>query len=161
MESAETKSSKTHDRPQTLRELRQSGWRSKSVKREVYDNFMRMLARQEDLLPGIVGYDDLARMKPTALLVNTSRAGLIEPGALLARLRRGDIFACLDTFDLEPLARAHPLRRLENVFLTSHIAGGSADMHAAAATEVVAKVADFLRGEAHDDIGAARLRTMT
>jgi magnesium chelatase subunit I len=58
MDNVESKTSKTHDRPQTLRELRQSGWRSKSVKREVYDNFMRMLARQEDLFPGIIGYDD-------------------------------------------------------------------------------------------------------
>jgi magnesium chelatase subunit I len=38
--------------------LRQSGWRSKSVKREIYDNFMRMLARQEELFPGIIGYED-------------------------------------------------------------------------------------------------------
>jgi magnesium chelatase subunit I len=58
METVESKASKSHERPKTLRELRQSGWRSKSVKREVYDNFMRMLSRQEDLFPGIIGYED-------------------------------------------------------------------------------------------------------
>jgi magnesium chelatase subunit I len=58
MATVESKSSKTHDRPTTLRQLRQSGWRSKSVKREMYDNFMRMLAQGEELYPGIIGYED-------------------------------------------------------------------------------------------------------
>ncbi len=58
MANVESKANKTHERPTTLRELRQSGWHSKSVKREMYDNFMRMLARQEDLFPGIIGYED-------------------------------------------------------------------------------------------------------
>ena len=58
MANVESKTSKSHDRPKTLHELRQSGWRSKTVKREIYDNFMRMLARQEDLFPGIIGYED-------------------------------------------------------------------------------------------------------
>ena len=58
MANVESKANKAHERPATLRELRQSGWRSKTVKREVYDNFMRMLARQEDLFPGIIGYED-------------------------------------------------------------------------------------------------------
>ncbi len=45
-------------KPATLRELRESGWKSKSVKREIYDNFLRMLSGGEDLFPGIIGYDD-------------------------------------------------------------------------------------------------------
>ncbi|MGA2031465.1 MAG: magnesium chelatase [Thermoguttaceae bacterium] len=45
-------------KPTTLYELRQSGWRSKPVKREIYENFMRMLSQSEDLFPGIVGYDE-------------------------------------------------------------------------------------------------------
>ena len=84
-----------------------------------------------------LGAAELARLRPGALLINVARGALIEPAALLARLRRGDVFACLDTYEEEPLARAHPLRALPNVFLTSHLGGGSADMHAAAATEVV------------------------
>ena len=58
MATVERKSTKTHERPTTLRELRTSGWRSKSVKREMYDNFMRMLAGGEELFPGIIGYED-------------------------------------------------------------------------------------------------------
>ncbi len=58
MANVESKTSKSNDRPKTLRELRHSGWCSKTVKREIYDNFMRMLARQEDLFPGIIGYED-------------------------------------------------------------------------------------------------------
>ena len=50
--------SRRSERPATLRELRASGWHSKSVKREMYDNFMRMLARGEELFPGIIGYED-------------------------------------------------------------------------------------------------------
>src|SRR4029079_1181841 len=44
-------------KPSTLRQLRESGWRSKSVKREIHDNFLAALARGDDLFPGIVGYD--------------------------------------------------------------------------------------------------------
>jgi D-3-phosphoglycerate dehydrogenase len=72
---------------------------------------------------GIVTRDDLARMKPTALLVNTSRAGLIEPGALTDALRNGRPgMAALDVFDQEPLRDpADPLLRMDNVLSTPHI----------------------------------------
>jgi D-3-phosphoglycerate dehydrogenase / 2-oxoglutarate reductase len=72
---------------------------------------------------GIVAEGDLARMKPTALLVNTSRAELIEPGALVSALRSGRPgFAALDVFEQEPLRdRAHPLLAMDNVLCTPHI----------------------------------------
>ncbi|WP_081486497.1 NAD(P)-dependent oxidoreductase, partial [Nitrospirillum viridazoti] len=104
---------------------------------------------------------ELARLRPGAVLINVARGGLIEPTALLDRLRRGDVFACLDTFEEEPLPPRHPLRRLANVFLTPHIAGGSADMQAQAADEVVAKVARLLHGGAADILTPARLRGMS
>jgi phosphoglycerate dehydrogenase-like enzyme/predicted dehydrogenase len=105
--------------------------------------------------------DDLSKLRAGAVLINTARGALIEPDALLARLRQGDIFACLDSFEEEPLPASHPLRTLPNVFLTSHIAGGSKDMHAAAAEEVVCKVAAYLSGENTGSLSAARLSTMT
>src|SRR5271165_411786 len=58
MASVQGKSTKAQERPTTLRELRLSGWHSKGVKREMYDNFMQMLARGEVLFPGIIGYED-------------------------------------------------------------------------------------------------------
>jgi phosphoglycerate dehydrogenase-like enzyme len=108
-----------------------------------------------------LGAAELAKLRPSAVLINLARGALIEPVALLARLRQGDIFACLDTYEEEPLAASHPLRSLPNVFLTSHIAGGSPDMHAAAAEEVVQKVISHLAGDITDGISAEHLRTMS
>jgi D-3-phosphoglycerate dehydrogenase len=72
---------------------------------------------------GIVRADDLARMKESALLVNTSRAQLIEPGALVASLERGRPgMAAVDVYEEEPvLAANHPLLAMENVVCTPHI----------------------------------------
>jgi phosphoglycerate dehydrogenase-like enzyme/predicted dehydrogenase len=108
-----------------------------------------------------LGARELNKLRAGSVLINVARGGLIEPDALLERLKRGDIFACLDTFDQEPLDRASPLRVLPNVFLTSHIAGGSPDMHQAAAREVVAKVCAFLTGEPVAPLSRERLLTMT
>ena len=72
---------------------------------------------------GMVRGEDLARMKPTALLVNTSRAPLIEPGALVAALRAGRPgMAAVDVYEDEPLRDSdHPLLAMDNVFPTPHI----------------------------------------
>jgi len=74
-------------------------------------------------LVALTGQADLERMKPDALLVNTSRAGLIEPGALVAALRGGRPgMAAVDVFDEEPLRDpSHPLLNMDNVLCTPHI----------------------------------------
>jgi D-3-phosphoglycerate dehydrogenase len=79
--------------------------------------------RLVDATRGIVTEADLARMKPTGLLVNTSRAGLIEPGALLRALEAGRPgMAALDVYEQEPLRDpSHPLLAMENVVCTPHI----------------------------------------
>jgi D-3-phosphoglycerate dehydrogenase len=79
--------------------------------------------RLVDSTRGIVSAADLARMQPTSLLVNTSRAGLIEPGALVEALAAGRPGgAALDVFDEEPLLDPdHPLLRRNNVVCTPHI----------------------------------------
>lgn len=70
----------------------------------------------------IVTAEDLARMKSSATLVNTSRAGLIEPGALLAALKAGQPgFAALDVYDEEPMPASDPLLQLDNLICTPHI----------------------------------------
>jgi D-3-phosphoglycerate dehydrogenase len=71
---------------------------------------------------GIVTGSDLARMKAGALFVNTSRAELLEPGALVSALRKGrPSRAALDVFEQEPLPAGHPLRGMPNVLLTPHL----------------------------------------
>jgi D-3-phosphoglycerate dehydrogenase len=71
---------------------------------------------------GIVTAGDLGRMKPTAILVNTSRAGLVEPGALEAALRKGRPgMAAVDVFEQEPAGADHPLLQLDNAVCTPHI----------------------------------------
>jgi magnesium chelatase subunit I len=69
---------KTENRPANLKELRESGWRSKSVKREIRDNFIRMLAAGEELFPGIVGYDDT--VIPEVNLALLSGHDMLFPG---------------------------------------------------------------------------------
>lgn len=108
-----------------------------------------------------LGVNELSKLRSGSVLINVARGALIEPNALLARLRQGDVFACLDTYEDEPLASSDPLRALPNVFLTSHIAGGSKDMHAAAADEVIGKVIGFLGGDPIGSISLQRLRNMT
>ena len=72
---------------------------------------------------GLVTAADLARMKPTALIVNTSRAGLIEPGALVAALKRGRPGrAAVDVYEDEPLLNPeYPLLAMDNVVCTPHL----------------------------------------
>ena len=108
-----------------------------------------------------LGEAELGKLRPGTVLINTARGALIEPRALLARMRRGDIFACLDAHAQEPPSPSDPLRALPNVFLTSHIAGGSKDMHSAAADEVIRKVAALLAGDPIASISAERLKTMS
>ena len=69
-----------------------------------------------------ITHEDLARMKPTSLLVNTSRAELLQPDALIAGLNRGHPgMAAIDVFESEPILQGHALLRLENCICTPHI----------------------------------------
>ena len=70
---------------------------------------------------GLVRREDLERMKPGALLVNTSRGPIIVEPDLIDFLRTGKIHAALDVYEQEPLPAGHPLRKLENVTLSPHL----------------------------------------
>jgi phosphoglycerate dehydrogenase-like enzyme len=63
-------------------------------------------------------------LKDGALFINTARGRLVDEKALIKELEKGRIFACIDVTDPEPPAADHPFRRLDNVVLTPHIAGG-------------------------------------
>ena len=71
---------------------------------------------------GLVGRDDLARMKPTAYLVNTARGPIVDEAALLEALQQKKIAgAAIDVFSVEPLPVDHPFRKLDNIVLTPHL----------------------------------------
>jgi D-3-phosphoglycerate dehydrogenase len=83
---------------------------------------LSMHLRLGETTRGMVKLDDLARMKPTALFVNTSRAEIVEENALVSALNKGRPgMAAVDVFESEPILQGHPLLRLENAVCTPHI----------------------------------------
>ncbi|MBF0278692.1 MAG: D-2-hydroxyacid dehydrogenase family protein [SAR324 cluster bacterium] len=104
--------------------------------------------RLYDSTRGTVTAADLARMKPTALLVNTSRAGLIEPGALETALKSGRPgFAALDVYDEEPLLNTQdPLLLMDNVTCTPHIGFVTQDEYELQFTDVFEQIVEYASG---------------
>jgi D-3-phosphoglycerate dehydrogenase len=91
-------------------------------------DFISVHARYTEESHHVIGEKELSLMKPTAYLINTARAGLIDYGALARALAEKRIAgAGLDVFEEEPLAANDPLLKLENVTLTPHIAGATVD----------------------------------
>lgn len=97
---------------------------------------------------GVVTAADLAEMKPTAILVNTSRAGLIEPGALVDGLRAGRPGgAAVDVYETEPLTDVDdPLLRLDNVVCTPHIGYVTREEYETQFTEIFDQILAFVAG---------------
>ncbi len=97
---------------------------------------------------GLLGARELAAMKETALLVNTSRAAVVDQDALVTALRIGTIGgAALDVFDEEPLPWAHPLRSAPHLLMTPHLGFVTENVYRLFFTEVVEDVVAFLRGD--------------
>ncbi len=97
----------------------------------------------------MIGAAQLAMMKPTAVLVNTARSGLIDEAALVEALRQRQIMgAALDVFDVEPLSADHPLLQLDNVTITPHLAGSTQDAFYNSPKLLAAQLARLLRREA-------------
>ena len=103
--------------------------------------------RLTDETQGIVRADDLARMKPGALLVNTSRSELIEPDALIGALNRGRPgMAAIDVFETEPILQGHALLRLENCICTPHIGYVEQDSYEMYFGAAFDNVINFMKG---------------
>jgi D-3-phosphoglycerate dehydrogenase len=104
--------------------------------------------RLVDATRGIVTAGDLARMKPTALLVNTSRAQLIEPGALVDALKSGRPgMAAVDVYEEEPVLDArHPLLAMDNVVCTPHIGYVTRDEYELQFSDVFDQIVAYAAG---------------
>ena len=97
---------------------------------------------------GLIGRADLARMKPTAFLVNTSRGPIVDETALLETLQQNKIAgAAIDVFSVEPLPTDHPFRKLDNLVLTPHLGYVTEEGFRAHYTQMVEGIGGWLKGE--------------
>lgn len=116
---------------------------------------MRLVPETRNIVTGA----DLARMKMTALLVNTSRAGLIEPNALVRALQQGRPgMAAVDVYEQEPLTDvAHPLLTMENVVCTPHIGYVTRDEYELQFADVFDQIVAFAEGHPINVVNPAAL----
>jgi D-3-phosphoglycerate dehydrogenase / 2-oxoglutarate reductase len=114
-----------------------------------------------DATRGIVKPEDLARMKTSALLVNTSRAELIEEGALVSALNRGRPgMAAVDVFESEPILQGHPLLRLENAVCSPHIGYVELDNYEHYFQAAFENVINFINGQPSNIVNPDALKVL-
>ena len=137
-------------REPALAQARADGYETAEGKDAFFEqcDVLSLHMRLVDATRGIVTAADLARMKPTALLVNTSRAPLIEPGALVNALRAGRPgMAAVDVYEKEPLRdTADPLLSMRNVVCTPHIGYVSRDEYEIQFTDIFDQVLAYAAG---------------
>ena len=96
---------------------------------------------------GLLGAQDLARMKPGAILVNSSRGPLVDEEALIAAVKSGRLIAALDVYGQEPLPQDHALRGLPNAVLTPHLGYCTTEVYAQFYGDSVENVIAYLDGK--------------
>ncbi len=117
--------------------------------------------RLSDTTRGVVSLESLSRMKPTALLVNTSRAELIEEGALVSALNRGRPgLAAVDVFETEPILQGQPLLRLENAVCTPHIGYVEQQSYETYFSAAFDNVVNFINGEPSNIVNPEALKVL-
>jgi phosphoglycerate dehydrogenase-like enzyme len=97
---------------------------------------------------GLIGASDIARMKPGAILINTSRGPIVDEAALLEAVQSRRIIAALDVYDREPLPSGHPLRSAPNTILTPHLGYGVRETWSEFYRQSVENALAFLNGHA-------------
>jgi D-3-phosphoglycerate dehydrogenase len=125
------------------------GYQTASTREEFFAqcDVISLHLRLTDETRNLVKLDDLSRMKPTALIVNTSRAELIENDALIAALNRGRPgMAAIDVFESEPILQGHALLRLENCICTPHIGYVEQDSYEMYFGAAFDNVVNFIKG---------------
>ena len=136
-------------RAASLERARSDGFQTAASSGQLFSNsdVLSLHLRLNDETRGIVRTEDLQRMKPSSLLVNTSRAELIEPDALIAALNRGRPgMAAVDVFEAEPILQGHALLRLENCICTPHIGYVEHDNYEMFFEAAFDNVVNFIRG---------------
>jgi D-3-phosphoglycerate dehydrogenase / 2-oxoglutarate reductase len=137
-------------RPEARERAASDGYEAAASREQFYEScdIVSLHLRLVDATRHSVTATDLARMKPTALLVNTSRAALVEPGALVAALRAGRPgMAAVDVYEQEPLRDpADPLLQLPNVVCTPHIGYVTRDDYELAFTDIFEQIVAYDRG---------------
>ena len=117
--------------------------------------------RLNDETRSIIKLEDLARMKPTALFVNTSRAELVEDNALVSALNKGRPgLAAIDVFEAEPILQGHPLLRLENAICTPHIGYVEQDSYELYFGSAFDDVINFIRNEPSNIVNPDALKVI-
>jgi phosphoglycerate dehydrogenase-like enzyme len=96
---------------------------------------------------GLIGAEDIDRMKQGAILINTSRGPLVDEGALVAAVESGKVTAALDVYDREPLPESHRLRALSHTVLTPHLGYGVAEAWADFYSRSIENALAFLDGK--------------
>jgi D-3-phosphoglycerate dehydrogenase / 2-oxoglutarate reductase len=138
-------------REPALAQARAEGYEIAGSKNEFFEqcDVLSLHMRLLDATRGIVTAADLARMKPTALLVNTSRAPLIEPNALVNALRAGRPgMAAVDVYEKEPLRdTSDPLLTMDNVVCTPHIGYVSRDEYEIQFTDIFDQIVAYAAGK--------------
>ncbi|MBU6491557.1 MAG: D-2-hydroxyacid dehydrogenase family protein [Burkholderiales bacterium] len=123
-----------------------------------HSDVLSLHLRLNDETRHIVRLEDMLRMKPTALLVNTSRAELIEENALITALNRGRPgMAAIDVFESEPILQGNPLLRLENCICTPHIGYVERESYALYFETAFRNLIDYLDGNTQSVVNPAAL----
>lgn len=118
--------------------------------------------RLGDSSAGCVTMQDLSRMKPTSLLVNTSRAELIAPEALLTGLNRGRPgIAAVDVFESEPILQGHALLRLENCICTPHIGYVEQDSYEMYFSSAFDNIVNYIQGTPTNIVNPEALKVLS
>lgn len=113
-------------------------------------DFLSIHARLTEDNHGMVNKELLALMKPTAYLVNTARAGLVDEEALVDAIRNHVIAgAGLDVFSSEPLSENHPFLTMDNIIATPHVAGNGGDFILRSIESPVNEIRHYFRGESY------------
>jgi D-3-phosphoglycerate dehydrogenase len=150
-------------RQDSLKRARDDGYATAKSKEAFFSecDVLSLHMRLVDATRGIVTADDLARMKPTALLVNTSRAPLIAPGALVAALEAGrPEMAAVDVFEQEPVRDTdYPLFNMSNVVCTPHIGYVTREEFEIQFTDIFDQIVAYARGTPINVVNAPVLKT--